>query len=233
MISFKKALEVHRNSITKNGTTEGLFNVFIFRKISIVISWFLANLKISPNHISVLAFVINIAAGVLLFINFEAYTTIAIYLITLGHILDMSDGEVAKLTNKQSDFGAFLDPFLDRIVDIVLPLTIGYGYFIQNQEISYLYFFLVIIYISLRSIMYYLDLVSIKLNLNSSIDTLSELKSEKSMLKYVKWDGGFSIVLYSISIYFSMVIPLFIFLDLFFILLFVISLKRIFKNFST
>ncbi|MBA2403367.1 MAG: CDP-alcohol phosphatidyltransferase family protein [Bdellovibrionales bacterium] len=72
----------------------------------------LARLNVSPNAISLLAFLISSSAGLAL--GFQR-PQIALILWWTGRILDSLDGELARLTGKTSPFGAFLDITLDMM----------------------------------------------------------------------------------------------------------------------
>lgn len=87
----------------------------------------LSRIKINPNLLTLLGFVINIGAAVAIVRN---------HFITAGWIMfaagamDMLDGAVARSTNTASAFGAFFDSIIDRYSDIVLylGLIIHYGH---------------------------------------------------------------------------------------------------------
>jgi len=231
-ISFRRVVEIHRNSIIKNGTTEGFFNVFIFRKISIIISWILAYLNVNPNIVTTISFLSCIAGGVLLFIDFDSYKIISIIFITLGFILDMSDGEVAKLTNKQSNLGGFYDSFFDRIIDIALPLLFGMGFFLSLDRKDLLLLFFMICYVTIRSSIFYLDYTNLKLGLSESIESIRKIGVLKfrSITKFIKWDGGFIVVLYSLAIFLEKIDLLFIFLTIYYGLMMCMGFVQISKN---
>lgn len=75
-------------------------------------------LGISPNAISVLAFLLGLcAAFVLLF--FHWYIIYALLVFCAG-LLDGVDGEVARQTKQMSVTGGFLDSMLDRFVDVIV-----------------------------------------------------------------------------------------------------------------
>jgi phosphatidylglycerophosphate synthase len=232
LISFNKIVEVHRVSIIKNGTTEGFFNVFIFRKISILISWMLASLNVNPNLITTVSFLLTIIGGILLFVDFGSYKIISIILIAFGFIFDMSDGEVARLTNKQSDFGGFYDPFLDRVIDMMLPLLIGIGFFLNLNDKGELILILVILYAAIRSSLFYLEYVNLKLGLSESINSIRRIAVSKfnSITQYIKWDGGFTIFLFAIAIFFNLITQLFIFLLFFYGAIMIIGFMEIRKK---
>lgn len=72
---------------------------------------------LSPNTITVLAMLINIGAAVLLY---RRQFLIAMVVLVIGGLADAFDGIVARVQEKTSRFGDFLDHFCDRVSDTVL-----------------------------------------------------------------------------------------------------------------
>ncbi|HJQ37914.1 MAG TPA: CDP-alcohol phosphatidyltransferase family protein [Thermoanaerobaculia bacterium] len=72
---------------------------------------------LSPNAISLLALTINAGAAALLY---QRWFFIAIAMIVVGGLADAFDGIVARVQNKASRYGDFLDHFADRVSDTLL-----------------------------------------------------------------------------------------------------------------
>ncbi|HEX2120661.1 MAG TPA: CDP-alcohol phosphatidyltransferase family protein [Thermoanaerobaculia bacterium] len=72
---------------------------------------------LSPNAISVLALIINLAAAWLLY---RQHFLIAIVLLATGGLADAFDGIVARVQQKMTRYGDFLDHFADRVSDAAL-----------------------------------------------------------------------------------------------------------------
>lgn len=72
---------------------------------------------LSPNAITLLALAINAGGAVLLY---RRQFLLAIVLIAVGGFADMFDGLVARVQEKTSRFGDFLDHFCDRVSDVSL-----------------------------------------------------------------------------------------------------------------
>jgi phosphatidylglycerophosphate synthase len=240
MIPIKSAVLTYRESIIKENGQEGFFNIFIFRRISIVFSWVLGSIGVNPNLITTISFIANLIAGLILLIDYEGFKVYSIILFTLGYILDMSDGEVARMTDKKSSFGGFYDPFLDRISDIVLPFCIGVGYYINTASKEFILLLCIILYLSSKTAILYTDNVSKEIKLENSIAKLRNVVNNKnnegfisSMKSYVKWDGGFTIFIFAIGIFFNWVIYLFVFLALFYACIAIINFYLISKNLRT
>jgi len=72
---------------------------------------------LSPNAITVIALVLNLAAAYLLY---RRFFLIAMVVLIVGGVADAFDGIVARVQNKSSRFGDFLDHVCDRISDTLL-----------------------------------------------------------------------------------------------------------------
>ncbi|MFA4999774.1 MAG: CDP-alcohol phosphatidyltransferase family protein [Patescibacteria group bacterium] len=203
---LKKDLkEVYKQSSVKDGLSEGFFNVFIFRKISIYFSWVFASFDISPNKITFFSFIMNLGAAYWFFLGGYPNNVLGLVFYFFASILDMSDGEVARLTNRKSKFGAFLDPFLDRVSDVILVGAIIHGYYLvssQGSLLIYLYVvFLIITYLSL-----YIDNKVNGEGNNSTVNNLRRITkfiSNIDLRKYIKWDRGFSCALIACLVVFN------------------------------
>lgn len=81
--------------------------------------------RISPNTITVYAFLCAVFAGAFFFMHEPesmrpVYLFVALIFLSLNALLDALDGRVAKLWEKESKRGDFLDHLLDRYADIFI-----------------------------------------------------------------------------------------------------------------
>jgi len=72
---------------------------------------------LSPNAVTLLALALNVVAAALLY---ERRFLIAIVFLAVGGLADAFDGIVARVQNKASTYGDFLDHFADRVSDVLL-----------------------------------------------------------------------------------------------------------------
>ncbi|HEX8252479.1 MAG TPA: CDP-alcohol phosphatidyltransferase family protein [Thermoanaerobaculia bacterium] len=72
---------------------------------------------LSPNTITILALLLNVIAAVLLY---RRHFLIAMVFLAIGGLADAFDGIVARVQNKASRYGDFLDHFADRVSDVLL-----------------------------------------------------------------------------------------------------------------
>jgi len=90
----------------------------------------LIRLQISPNGMSVTGFLVTMVA-VGLFVSGMPVAAGLIFL--LGSLFDVIDGELARVGNRVTPFGAVIDSFLDRISEGVLLIAIAW-YFADRGE---------------------------------------------------------------------------------------------------
>ncbi len=81
---------------------------------------------LSPNTISVLALLLNATAA---WLFYERHFMIALVFVAVGGLADAFDGIVARVQNKSSRYGDFLDHFCDRVSDLLLVI----GWLLGNR----------------------------------------------------------------------------------------------------
>ncbi|MFC2007105.1 CDP-alcohol phosphatidyltransferase family protein [Chloroflexota bacterium] len=81
----------------------------------------LAKTPITPNSITFFGFILSIGAAVLV-VNEHLF--IAGWVVLIAGFFDMLDGALARLTDRETRFGAILDSTLDRLAEAALLLSI-------------------------------------------------------------------------------------------------------------
>ena len=85
----------------------------------------LARLGIRANTLTMLGFLLNVFAALLLA---AGHFTAGGIVFLVFNALDFLDGAVARLTGTASDFGAFLDSVVDRYSEAVIFVGLGWWY---------------------------------------------------------------------------------------------------------
>ncbi len=98
------------------------------------LSSFARKIDVNPNVITIAGFLITTLAAITLPQNL----VLGGALILCGGFFDMFDGVLARVNNKSTSFGAFLDSVLDRYSDSFLLLGFSW-YFLKNNSISGLF----------------------------------------------------------------------------------------------
>jgi len=102
-------------------STDGYVSRYINRRFSTPITNFIVrhNIPLTPNQVSVISFLIGAAC---LPFYLLGHPIIAGILVQVSSIVDGVDGELARILNMSSKFGAFLDAVLDRLADVLAVL---------------------------------------------------------------------------------------------------------------
>lgn len=94
---------------------------------------------VTPNGITIIGFLITIASAVILIIGAEIgsrgdskYIMWFGIILLLAGVFDMLDGQLARKTNKMTEFGALFDSVIDRYSEMVMFFGIAY-YLVSNH----------------------------------------------------------------------------------------------------
>ena len=99
----------------------------LIRQLSFRTSPVLARLGLTPNQVTLVGLVAGIASGALFAQGQWTSGAWAGVLWSICYLMDYCDGEVARLTNRSSRFGKYLDDFVDWVVHVALFLGIAAG----------------------------------------------------------------------------------------------------------
>lgn len=86
------------------------------KRILTPIAKFLAKLHITPNYITLFGLIFSLLYFFEMMLNNLIFSVI---FLIISALMDALDGEVARVLNKSSNLGSFLDSTLDRVEDIL------------------------------------------------------------------------------------------------------------------
>ncbi len=99
----------------------------LVRHISYRVTGLLLRWPVTPNQITVLSLVLGlIGAGLFIFTDWYLNVMGGVLLVA-SYVLDNCDGEIARIKQMSSEFGARLDDIVDSTVDTFFFLALGYG----------------------------------------------------------------------------------------------------------
>ncbi len=96
---------------------EYLLTELVYRRFSKPLAKLFAKTPLTPNAVTVIATAIGIISAFLIAAR-EIY--LAVVVIFISQILDCTDGDLARLTNRVTRKGAFIDRVFDRFVDAAI-----------------------------------------------------------------------------------------------------------------
>lgn len=112
----------------------------------------LIKLGVTPNGVTIFGFLLNVGVAVIFIIGGEEgnrgdlrYVGWAGGLILFAGVFDMLDGQVARLGNMSSTYGALFDSVLDRYSELVMFLGICYYLVAHHYFLSSLFAFIALI----------------------------------------------------------------------------------------
>jgi len=115
---------------------DSIFAKLINRKFSRFITFYLVKYhkSITPPQITWFSFIIS-TIGCALFLHPNYWwRLVGIFFLQLGFTLDCCDGEVARLKNNGSKYGAWLDSVFDRIKEVLMLGAITANWYFYKQS---------------------------------------------------------------------------------------------------
>jgi len=114
---------------------EGRYDHYYTRKVSIYLTKVLLLWRITANQATVLGTIIGIS-GSIFFLKGSYWTNIiGVLSLHLWHILDHSDGEIARYRKSCTQKGVFLDELSHNLVNISIFICIGFGLYAHTDNV--------------------------------------------------------------------------------------------------
>lgn len=116
----------------------GVVAKHINRPISLQISRHLLDTPISPNAVTLFAGLVGAVGIVFIVLGGWLNAVIGTGLLQLNSIIDGIDGELARMRQQTSEFGAYLDSVVDEILNSALMIAVGYHLWNATGWLPYL-----------------------------------------------------------------------------------------------
>ena len=121
-------------ALQANRVDDGFYSTFIVRKLSKPLSGLAIKLRMSPNFVTVISFIVGIAAALSFAQGDRWFLVLGALLLQLSLILDCVDGEVARATHRFSVIGAWLDASTDRVKEYAVYAGLAAGAVVTGVE---------------------------------------------------------------------------------------------------
>src|ERR1700759_4392299 len=132
---FQLLIKFAMKSVTNMGQQTSLrtsLQLGVYKEIDPFVK-VLIKLGLTPNAVTSIGFVLNVGVAIIFILGAEegnrgdlSYVGWAGGLILFAGLFDMLDGQVARLGNMKSTFGALYDSVLDRYSELIMFLGICY-----------------------------------------------------------------------------------------------------------
>lgn len=100
----------------KSREVEGIVDLWFYRRIGFRLAQFFARRNWTPTSITLIGGIFGIVAGHLYFYRALVLNLLGLVFHVAANIFDNADGQLARLTNRQSRIGRILDPVVDHII---------------------------------------------------------------------------------------------------------------------
>ena len=104
---------------------EFVLNRFYGAHLSPFFTWACVRVGFTPDQVTLLGGSAGLAGAALLFLPLGWWSLVAVVLLQAGYVLDFSDGQVARLTGRTSNSGAYLDWLTHFYVPVAAALAVG------------------------------------------------------------------------------------------------------------
>jgi hypothetical protein len=113
-------------STFKTREVEGVFDLYFYRPIGFRLAQLFAQLKMTPATVSLLAGIFGVVAGHLYYYRNLSINVAGMLLHVCANTLDNADGQLARLTRRESREGRIIDSIADHLVfvSVYLHLTL-------------------------------------------------------------------------------------------------------------
>jgi phosphatidylglycerophosphate synthase len=129
--------QVSKNVLNPNTsfTSELWYSRIFGRKVSIYFTWVFLKLGINePNHVTLISLIPALFGSAFLAIPSIWNTIVGFLIFNLYIFIDSSDGEIARYTNKKSEFGRYLDGILHIFIYAGLYIALGANIYLRNFD---------------------------------------------------------------------------------------------------
>lgn len=121
-------------------STDGrIVDRFLNRKLSRIFTRLLIRFPVTPNQVTLVAFLIGLLAAWLFLTGGYWPSLLGVVLFQLSAIVDLVDGELARLKLMESRLGKWLDPNCDNLVHLAIIASIAVSRFRATGEQFVLY----------------------------------------------------------------------------------------------
>lgn len=165
--------------VTCRRQSDYIITLFITNEIALFLTWLLVNTRITPNHVTLASLFFGLGGAV--FYSFGHFLAGSI-LLFISHVLDCTDGNLARAKNMFSPIGKWLDMVGDRIAESFL--MVGAAIYFYRTGVANHWTYLSLTDAILLMLYYYSVDISLALKLLRPIQRLSSYKFKNVRVKW-------------------------------------------------
>lgn len=156
-----------------------IITLFVTNEISLFLTWVLVKTRVSPNQITVTSLFCGILCG---FFYVSGWFITGSFFLFFSHVLDCTDGNLARAKDKFSIFGRWLDFVSDKMADVCILLCVSL-YFFRTQSHT-IWIILPILDSLLLMLYYYIVDVALSLGISKKKQKITSLQFKGVNVKW-------------------------------------------------
>ncbi len=122
------------DSTYKAREVEGVFDLYFYRPIGFWLAQSFARLQMTPAGVSLLAGLFGVVAGHLYYYRNLSINVAGMVLHVCANTLDNADGQLARLTHRESRQGRIVDSIADHLVFVSVYLHLTLRYLVEGSS---------------------------------------------------------------------------------------------------
>jgi hypothetical protein len=134
MSQRKEPLRSRVEATYKAREVEGVLDLYFYRPIGFRLAEFFAQLKMTPGAVTLLGGVCGVAAGHLYYYRDLRINIVGMVLHVCANALDNADGQLARLTQRESRKGRIIDSIADHLVFVSIYLHLVLRYVFEGSS---------------------------------------------------------------------------------------------------
>ncbi len=142
------------DDIRKSIGLDSWWGRFFLDPLSIRLTWLVANYtRLTPNAVTLMTIPFTLASAACFFTGDPVYLVVGAILYEFGFLLDTVDGKLARLLDKGSRLGAFLDVYLDTIGVFINLTALVVGQYRVHGDVRFLIIGMVYLFLHMAQLL--------------------------------------------------------------------------------
>lgn len=139
---------------------------------------------VAPNQLTVAALLFGLGAAVCFAFGTWQLLVLGAVLYYVCFLLDCMDGKLARLTDRESLFGSWMDYVFDRFRVLVCAIALMGGQYVQTREVGFVWLALVVVFLDMLRYLNALQVYKMRREMRSYIaGALERARATLSMLE--------------------------------------------------
>jgi CDP-alcohol phosphatidyltransferase len=114
--------------------TEGVLDLYFYRPVGFRLAQFFAKVEMKPAGVTLLAGLFGIIAGHLFYYRDLRTNAVGMALLVCANALDNADGQLARLTHRESQGGRIIDSVADHLVSVSIYVHLTLRYLVEGAS---------------------------------------------------------------------------------------------------